>query len=100
MTPAAPSLPSERTWISRTAHWVAAARSHRVICLVFGIWLLNGFDLAFTVLSHEQGVLHENNPVARWLLQNGPASREQDLTRHETCGAQGTPFAALDETTC
>lgn len=56
------------------AHWMAAARAHRVICLVLGIWLLNGFDLAFTVLSHEQGVLHEDNPVARQLLQNGPAS--------------------------
>jgi len=41
---------------------------------VLGIWLLNAFDLAFTILSHEQGMLHEENPVARHLLENGTAS--------------------------
>ncbi len=39
-----------------------------------GIWLLNGFDLAFTVLAHEQGMLHEQNPLARFMLDNGTAS--------------------------
>lgn len=58
----------------RLMHWVAEARSHRVICLVLGIWLLNGFDLAFTILSYEQGVLHEENPVARHMLEQGTAS--------------------------
>jgi hypothetical protein len=42
--------------------------------LVFGIWLLNGFDLTFTVLSHQQGVLHEENPLARHMLQYGTTS--------------------------
>ena len=45
-----------------------------MICVVLGIWLLNGFDLTFTVLSHQQGMLHEENPLARHMLQNGVAS--------------------------
>ena len=63
-----------RPWVVRLIGWMAEARSHRVICIVLGIWLLNAFDLAFTVLSHEQGVLHEENPVARHMLQHGTAS--------------------------
>ncbi len=58
----------------RFIHWVAEARSHRVVCLVLGIWLLNGFDLTFTILSHEQGVLQEENPLARYMLEYGTAS--------------------------
>ncbi|MGB2986502.1 MAG: DUF5658 family protein [Phycisphaerae bacterium] len=65
---------ARRPWTSRFIHWVVEARSHRVICLVFGIWLLNAFDLAFTILSHEQGMLHEENPLARHMLQYGAAS--------------------------
>ena len=61
-------------WWARLVTWIAEARAHRVVCLVCGIWLLNAFDLAFTLLSHEQGVLHEQNPLARMLLQNGSAS--------------------------
>ena len=63
-----------RSWWGRLIAWIGEARSHRVICLVCGIWLLNTFDLLFTLLSHEQGVLHEQNPVARQMLQNGTAS--------------------------
>lgn len=62
------------TWTGRLVHWLAEARSHRVICLVAGIWLLNGFDLTFTILSYEQGLLHEENPLARHMLQYGTAS--------------------------
>ncbi len=61
-------------WWLRLITWVAEARSHRVICVVCGIWLLNAFDLAFTLLSHEQGMLDEQNPLARQMLQNGIAS--------------------------
>lgn len=60
--------------LSRLIHWMAESRSHRVICLVLGIWLLNGFDLMFTILSHEQGLLHEENPVARLMLGYGTTS--------------------------
>jgi len=64
--------PADRPWLSRLVHWFAEARSHRVICLVLAIWLLNGFDLALTILAHEQGMLAEENPVARRLLVDGP----------------------------
>jgi len=63
--------PLDRTWYMRFVHWAAGARAHRVICLVFGIWLLNAFDLIFTVLAHSQGVLDEENPLARMLLGMG-----------------------------
>lgn len=64
----------EPTWWTRFAAWAAEARSHRVILLVGAIWLLNGFDLAFTLLSHQQGVLDEQNPFARQMLEQGVAS--------------------------
>lgn len=71
---AAGSLTTHPAWALRFLHWVAEARAHRVICLVLGIWLLNGFDLAFTVISHQHGMLHEENPLARHMLQYGTAS--------------------------
>ncbi len=39
-----------------------------------GIWILNAFDLVLTLLSHEQGLLQEGNPVARWILSLGTPS--------------------------
>jgi len=63
-----------RPWIADFFEWMAKARSHRVICIVLGIWLFNGFDLAFTIISHQQGMLHEENPLARHMLQYGTAS--------------------------
>lgn len=66
--------PAWRRRCARIIEWIVEARSHRVICLVLGIWLLNGFDLAFTVLSHDQGMLHEENPLARHMLGYGTAS--------------------------
>lgn len=58
-------------WTTQILRWAVEARAHRVICLVLGVWLLNGFDLALTILSHQQGVLHEENPLARHMLQYG-----------------------------
>ena len=66
--------PDGRSWHARLVHWAADARSHRVICLVLAIWLLNGFDLTFTILAHEQGLLEEQNPLAQKFLSNGPVS--------------------------
>ena len=63
-----------RPWWSRWIDWIVEARSHRVICLVIGIWILNGFDLAFTVLSHNLGMLSEENPIARVMLGYGTPS--------------------------
>ncbi len=36
-----------------------------------GLWLINGFDLVLTLLAHEQGILDEQNPIARHLLPMG-----------------------------
>lgn len=63
-----------RLWLERLAEWLVDSRSHRVICLVVGIWLLNAFDLVLTILAHQQGLLHEQNPLARELLRSGPLS--------------------------
>ena len=60
-----------RGWMGHFIGWVAAARAHRVILLVMSIWLLNAFDLTLTILAHQQGVLHEENPVARGMLTQG-----------------------------
>lgn len=68
------SVRYHHSWISRLIQWFVEARSHRIICLVLGIWLLNGFDLAFTILAHRHGLLHEENPIARLMLQNGTVS--------------------------
>ncbi len=61
-------------WTARLVRWVVEARSHRVICILVGIWLLNGFDLVFTIISHEQGLLREANPLASHMLQQGTLS--------------------------
>ena len=74
LTDAIDQINSDRHWWRRLVHWAAQARSHRVICLVLGIWMLNGFDLSFTILSHQQGMLQEENPLARHMLQYGIAS--------------------------
>lgn len=64
----------EQRWSDRALMWVREARAHRIICLVAGIWLLNAFDLAFTLLSNQHGLLYEENPVARRLLGQGVLS--------------------------
>lgn len=75
LLPDATGLPAPReSWSTRFVAWVAAARSHRVICLVMGIWLLNGFDLVFTLLSYKHGLLQEQNPIARLMLGHGTSS--------------------------
>lgn len=69
-----PNRNSRRPWTKRVVKWAVSARAHRIICLVLGIWMLNAFDLAFTILSNEQGLLYEQNPLARHMLSNGMAS--------------------------
>lgn len=62
------------TWCARFFDWAAESRARRVILLVIGIWILNAFDLVLTILSHEQGLLQEGNPIARWILDLGTPS--------------------------
>lgn len=76
-SPSVPAIrprPRHAHWWTRFIRWVVGARSHRVLCIVFGIWLINAFDLTFTILSHENGMLDEKNPVARHVLQQGTLS--------------------------
>lgn len=57
---------------NRFVEWVVDARSHRVLCLLMGLWLINGFDVALTVIANHQGMLDESNPIARRLLLQSP----------------------------
>ena len=76
--PASPSRiltkgdPARPGLLRRWANWFIAARSHRVLCMLAGLWLINLFDLMLTVMAHAQGVLDESNPIARRLLPLGP----------------------------
>ncbi len=65
---------THRPWYARPLDWIVEARSHRVILLVLSIWLLNAFDLLFTILAYEQGMLQEENPLARQMLHYGTPS--------------------------
>ena len=47
---------------------VAGRRARRVLVLLAGIWILNVFDLVFTITAHRIGGLRELNPLARLLL--------------------------------
>ena len=57
-------------WVEYAAQ-VLEGRSQRVVYLVAGIWLFNAFDLALTLIAHQQGLLDEENPFARELLRHG-----------------------------
>lgn len=70
----APAASAAATRGTRWVEWAVHSRSRRVILLVLGIWLLNGFDLALTCLAHDQGLLQEGNPVARYFLASGTYS--------------------------
>ena len=48
-------------------------RAYRVLALAAALAVLNVFDLQFTLLAHEHGMLEEENPVARMMLGHGAA---------------------------
>jgi hypothetical protein len=50
------------------------ARERRLLLLLAGIWIVNLFDLGFTLLALEQRLLVELNPLATWLLPYGPTA--------------------------
>ncbi|MCK4659439.1 MAG: hypothetical protein KAV82_07945 [Phycisphaerae bacterium] len=52
--------------------WIVEARSHRVLCFLAGLWTINIFDLALTLIAYRQGLLHETNPIALTILERGP----------------------------
>ncbi len=65
---APPALPSVRRLV---LGWGQASRSRRILILLAGVWMLNAFDLGFTILAHAQGALLELNPIANLLLAYG-----------------------------
>lgn len=68
----APALPRKR-WADRLRALrgdALAARSRRVILLVVGLWILNLFDLNFTILACRIGDFKELNPLASGLLNS------------------------------
>ena len=69
-----PLRPGHRSLLRSAIAWATASRSHRVICVLAGLWLINLFDLILTMLAHSQGVLDESNPVARFILPLGPTA--------------------------
>ena len=50
-----------------------SGRSRRIVLLLIAIWVVNLFDLAFTLIAHDTGNFVEANPIARALLDNRPA---------------------------
>lgn len=74
MADAATFAPNDRNWMGRVHEWLADSRAHRVVCIVAGIWILNAFDLVLTLLAHDLGVLHEENPLALGFLLHGTPS--------------------------
>jgi hypothetical protein len=46
-------------------------REHRVLLLLAGAWLVNLFDLGFTLLARQQGLMTELNPLADHFLNRG-----------------------------
>jgi hypothetical protein len=50
-----------------------AARPRRILLLLLGLWLTNMVDTRLTLMAHQQGLLHELNPVASRLLDVSPA---------------------------
>ena len=47
-----------------------ARRPRRVVALLILLWVLNLFDLAYTIQAHQTGHFHELNPIARDLLDS------------------------------
>ena len=52
----------------------ASRRGQRIFLLVAAIWIMNAFDLFMTLHAHGHGLLAETNPIARYLLVQGPSA--------------------------
>lgn len=63
-----PAVDSGATRVKRAL----SARSRRVALFVFAICVINFFDLVLTMRAHGDGMLHEENPIARSILEIGP----------------------------
>lgn len=63
---AGPTGSSTRNAVLRVAQWPTRAR--RIVCLLAAIWVLNAFDLGFTVTASDCRHFAELNPIARGLI--------------------------------
>ena len=76
--PRGPKLMSEAITVTRPAFFPPACffpvsrRGWRICLLVTAVWILNAFDLFMTLHAHGHGLLTETNPIARYLLVQGP----------------------------
>ncbi|GJM25343.1 MAG: hypothetical protein DHS20C16_17580 [Phycisphaerae bacterium] len=64
----APAVDASAARIKRSL----SARGRRVALFVIAICVINLFDLVLTIRAHRDGVLHEENPIARSILEIGP----------------------------
>lgn len=67
-------LTTRRNVFARAWNWGVASRSHRVLCFLAGLWIINIFDLVLTLMADRQGLLHEANPLAAFVLARGPGA--------------------------
>jgi hypothetical protein len=59
------------SWPQRAFSRIANSRAKRVVYLLLGIWVLNAFDVALTIRAQADGMLYEQNPLARRILVMG-----------------------------
>ncbi|MFH0981222.1 MAG: DUF5658 family protein [Planctomycetota bacterium] len=65
---------TQQGFLAQAWTWIVEARSHRMLCLLAGLWTINLFDLVLTLIAYRQGLLCEANPVAAFLLARGPTA--------------------------
>ena len=62
-----------QVWLAAPGRKAAAARARRVVLLIAMLSVVNGFDLAFTLLATRTGGFVELNPVAAGLVESAGA---------------------------
>ncbi len=67
-----PALSGEHDGMSGWMQRLSEHRPKRVLLLLAAIWIVQGFDLGFTLFAHQCGTFAEMNPAAAWLLDRGP----------------------------
>ena len=65
------------------------ARSRRIACLIFTVWVLCLADLSFTLWAHWFTPFHELNPLARSLLEGDRLSSLVAFKLAMTAGGTG-----------
>lgn len=73
-----PALLHHNAWTAPDAfqaRWairsVATCRARRVLLFLSAVWMLNAFDLTMTLRAQADGMLHEGNPLAKYVMQHG-----------------------------